>query len=257
MTDEVRFALQLSLNLIAILVAGWLAGRYAARRIQEVLEAERKRAKEARRQARAEVMADMPPIPPEVEQLVEVQRWVLTARDMQILLTSLCTLVRIQLGADQSTQRGISSEINRSLKSLGRQEDKWLNDSLAVVAYIRQLDPAKGEALDPTLETWISRLNQVYLQGAQSGRRAASLCEAGNGQKYGDAMANAYLTEADQAAAKMASIIASALDRVAYIKEQLPAYQAQRITAAAAERAPDPYLVLEYDEMEDGSHRPR
>ncbi len=256
MTDEVRFALQLGLNLIAVLAAGWLAGRYAARRMQEILEAERKRAQETRRQVQAEVVASLPPIPPEVEQLVEVERWALTARDMQILLTSLCTLVRIRLGADRSTQRGISSEINRSLKSLGRQENKWLDDSLAVVAYVRQLDPAKGKALDPTLETWISRLNQVYLQGAQSGRRAASLCEADDDQRYGDAMANAYLTEADQAAAKMASIIASALDRVAYIKGQLPAYQAQRITAAAAERAPDPYLVLEHDEIEDGSHRP-
>jgi hypothetical protein len=257
MTDEVRFALQLGLNLLAILVAGWLAGHYAARRMQKVLEAERKRDKQARQQARAEVMADMPPIPPEVEQLIEVERWVLTARDLQILLTSLCTLVRIRLGADPSTQRGVSSEINRSLKSLGRQENKWLDDSLAVVAYVRQLDPAKGKALDQTLETCISRLNHVYLQAAQSGRRAASLCEADDDQKYGDAMANAYLTEADQAAAKMASTIASALDRVAYIKEQLRGHQAQQITAAAAERTPDPYLVLEYDEMEDGSHRPR
>ena len=48
MTEEVRFALQLGLNLAAVLLAGWLAGRYAARRIQKVLEVERQGAEEAR-----------------------------------------------------------------------------------------------------------------------------------------------------------------------------------------------------------------
>jgi hypothetical protein len=57
----------------------------------------------------------------------------------------------------------------------------------------------------------------------------------GNGS-YGDTMINAYLAEADQATADMASMIASALDRIAYLKKQLPEHQAQQIAVAVAER---------------------
>jgi hypothetical protein len=253
MTDEVRFAVQLGLNLIAILLAGWLAGRYAARRVQEVLEAERKRAEEARRQAQAEVVASLPPIPPELEQMVEIERWVLNARDLQVLLTSLSTLLRIRLCADRSTQRGMSTEVDRSLKSLGRRENKWLNDSLPVVAYVRKLDPAKGKTQDQSLETWISRLNQAYVQAAQSLRRAASLCEPDGDGTYGDTMINAYLAEADQAAANMASMIASALDRIAYFRQQLPKHQAQQIAAEVAERLIGAGEIYGGDEITDNA----
>ena len=245
MTDELRFALQLSLNLIAVLLAGWLAGYYATRRVQKVLEVERRRAEEARRQAQADVVASLPPIPPEVEQLIEIERWILGARDLQILLTSLCTLIRIRLGAGESNQHGVLGEIDHSLKFLGRQENKWLNDSLAVVADARQLDPAEGKTRDQSLETWLSRLNQAYVRAAQSVRRAAYLCAPDNDEAYGDTMANAYLTEADRAAANMASLIASTLDRVAYIKQQLPEQQLQQVAAAIAELAPDGCEPLE------------
>lgn len=245
MTDEARFALQLGLNLIAILLAGWLAGHYAVRRIQQVFEAERKRAEETHLQAQAEVRANLPPIPPDLEQLVEIERWVLTARDLQILLTSVCTLIRIRLGADKTTQLGVSTEIDQSLKYLGRQENKWLNDSLSVVAYVRQIDPAKRKTQDQSLETWVSRINQAYVQSAQSLRRAASLCGSDDNGSYDASMANAYLTEADQAVANMGSMIASAIDRAAYVKQQLPERQAQRSAAAVAEDGPDAPEVLE------------
>jgi len=244
MTDEARFALQLGLNLIAVVLAAGLAGHYAAHRMHQVFEAERKRAKETQRQAQAEIKASLPPIPPDLEQLIEIERWVLTARDLQILLTSICTLIRIQLGADKTTQLGVSTEIDQSLKYLERQENKWLNDSLPVVAYVRQIDPAKRKAQDQSLETWVSRINQAYLQTAQSLRRASSLCSSDEGS-YRSPMANAYLTEADQAVANMGSLIASAVDRVAYVRQQLPERQAQRIAAAVAERVPDADEILE------------
>lgn len=245
MTDEARFALQLGLNLIAVLLAGWLAGHYVVRRMQQALEAERKRAEEAQQQAQAEVKANLPPIPLDLEQLVEIERWVLTARDLQILLTSICTLIRIRLGADGTTQLGVSTEIDQSLKYLGRQENKWLNDSLPVVAYVRQIDPAKRKRQDQSLETWVSRINQAYVQTSQSLRRAASLVGSNGDEAYDTPMANAYLTEADQAAANMGSMIASAIDRAAYVRQQLPERQAQRIAAAVAERRSDAQEVLE------------
>ena len=244
MTDEARFALQLGLNLIAVLLAGWLAGRYAARRVQQVLEAERKRAEGAQQRVQAEVKANLLPIPLELEQLVEIERWVLTARDLQILLTSICTLIRIRLGADETTQLGVSTEIDQSLKYLGRQENKWLNNSLPVVAYVRQIDPAKRKRQDQSLETWVSRINQAYVQTSQSLRRAASLAGSNAGEAYDAPMANAYLTEADLAAANMGSLIASAIDRAAYVREQLPERQAQRIAAAVGECTPDAQEVL-------------
>lgn len=256
MTDELRFALQLGLNLAAVLLAGWLAGRYATRQMQKVLEAERRRAEEARQQAQDELMANLPPIPPELEQMVEIERWVLTARDLQLRLTSLSTLIRMRLRADQSERRGMLTEIDRSMKFLGRQENKWLNASLPVVAYIRQIDPAKGKTRDHSLEAWTSRLNQAYVQAAQSLRRAASLCDPDGHESYGDTMANAYLAEADQEAANMFSMIASALDRVAYLKQGLPEHQAQQIAAAVAERSRDARGISEEDEKKDDAVHP-
>jgi hypothetical protein len=35
---------------------------------------------------------------------------------------------------------------------LGRQEKKWFDPSLQIIAYVRQLDPAKGKAGHQTLE---------------------------------------------------------------------------------------------------------
>lgn len=234
MTDEARFALQLGLNLMAILLAGWLAGRYAAHKIHKVLDTERQRAQDARRQAVAELLTSLPPIPPEFKQVVAIEFWVLSARDLQLLLASLCTLIRIRLRAEGPTQDGVSIEIDRSLKHLERRENKWLSDSLAVVAYARQLDPARAKARDQALETWLSRLNQAYVQAVQSLRRAACLCASDDHEATVDTMANAYLTEADRATADLASMIASALDRVAYLKQQLPEHQAQQISAAVA-----------------------
>lgn len=250
MTDEARFALQLSLNLMAILLASWLAGRYAANKIQKVLDTERQRAQDARRQAVAEVLTSLPPIPPEFKQIVDIEFWVLTARDLQLLLASLCTLIRIRLRAEGLTQHGVSIEVDRSLKHLERQENRWLSDSLAVVAYARQLDPASGKARDQALGTWLSRLNQAYVQAAQSLRRAACLCGSDDHGATVNTMANAYLTEADRATADLASMIASALDRVAYLKQQLPEHQAQQISAAvAAEPAYGVCVFQESDEM--------
>ena len=97
MTDELRFALQLGLNVVAVLLAGWLAGRYAARQMQKILEVERRRNAEAQRQALGEAMASLPPVPPELEQMAEIERWILDGREVQIQLTSLCTLTRIRL----------------------------------------------------------------------------------------------------------------------------------------------------------------
>ncbi len=250
MTEEVRFALQLGLNVAAVLLAGWLAGRYAARRIQKVLEVERQRAEQARRQAQAEIMASLPPIPPELEQMVEIERWVLAARDLQLLLTSLGTLTRIKLRADRSTQTGVSAEVDRSLKFLGRQENKWLNASLSIIAYVRQIDPAKGKDRDQSLESWVSRLNQAYMHAVQSLRRAVHMCDPDDGNgTYGDTMINAYLAEADQTTADMASMIASALDRVVYLKKQLPEHQAQQIATAVAERLGSDGEIPEENEM--------
>jgi len=245
MTDEARFAIQLGLNLIAVLLAGWVAGHYAARRMQQVLEAERRRAQETHRQAQAQVRTNLSTGLSDLEQLAEIERWVLTARDLQILLNSLCTLVRIRLGADEATQSGVSTEIGQSLKYLGRQENKWLNNSLPVVAYVRHIDPAKRKTQDQSLETCISRINQAYVQSAQSLRRAASLCDSGDNVAYDASMANAYLTEADQAVANMGGMIASAIDRVAYVRQQLPERQAKRSGAAVAECEPDAPEVLE------------
>jgi hypothetical protein len=236
MTDEARFALQLGLNLMAILLTSWLAGRYAANRMRKVLRAEWQRAQEARQQAMVEVSRHFPPIPPEYEQMVDIERWALTARDLQILLASLGTLIRIRLRAESTDQHGVSTEIDRSLRLLRQQETRWLNDSLPVVAYAHQLDPAKGKARDQTLETWLSRLNQAYMQAVQSLRRAACLCNSDDHELTVDTMANAYLTEADRATADLSSMVASALDRVAYLKQQLPEHQAQQITAAVAEQ---------------------
>jgi hypothetical protein len=234
MTEEVRFALQLGLNLAAVLLAGWLAGRYAARQVQKTLEAERRRAQAARQQIQAEVVANLPPIPPELEQMVEIERWVLAARDLQLLLTSLCTLIRIGLRADETGRRGVLTEIDRSLQFMGRQENKWLNASLPVVAYVRHLDPAKGKSPEQSLETWVSRLNRAHVQAAQSLRRAASLCDPDQDEEYGSTLANVYLTEADRATSDMAGVIASTLDRVAYRRKQLPELQAQQVAAAVA-----------------------
>ncbi|GAB4543863.1 MAG: hypothetical protein Kow0063_37420 [Anaerolineae bacterium] len=234
MTDESRLALQLGLNLIAILLASWLAGRYAASKIREILDTERQRAQETRRHAIAEVLTNLPPIPPEFKQIVDVEFWVLSARDLQLLLTSLSTLIRIRLRAEGPTRQGVSVEIDQSLKHLERHENKWLNHSLAVVAYARQLDPARGKTRDQALETWLSRLNQAYVQAAQSLRRAACLCDQDDHAVAANTMANTYLTEADRAAAELSSMIAAALDRVAYLKQQLPEYQAQQISAAVA-----------------------
>ncbi len=234
MTEEVRFALQLGLNLAAVLLAGWLAGRYAARQVQKILEAERRRAQAARQQVQAEVVANLPPIPPELEQMVEIERWVLAARDLQLLLTSLCTLIRIGLRADETGRRGVLTEIDRSLQFMGRQENKWLNASLPVVAYVRHLDPAKGKSPEQSLETWVSRLNRAHVQAAQSLRRAASLCHPDQDEEYGNTLANVYLTEADRATSDMAGVIASTLDRVAYLQKQLPELQAQQVAAAVA-----------------------
>ncbi|MEJ2556589.1 MAG: hypothetical protein P8186_10235 [Anaerolineae bacterium] len=232
MTEEVRFALQLGLNLAAVLLAGWLAGRYAARQVQKILEAERQRAQAARRQIQAEVVANLPPIPPELEQMVEIERWVLAARDLQLLLTSLCTLIRIGLRADETGRRGVLAEIDRSLQFMGRQENKWLNASLPVVAYVRHLDPAKGKTPEQSLETWVSRLNRAHVQAAQSLRRAASLCDPDQDEEYGNTLANVYLTEADRATSDMAGVVTSTLDRVAYLRKQLPELQAQQVAAA-------------------------
>lgn len=245
MTDEVRFALQLGLNLTAILLAAWLAGRYAVRRMQRLLESERQRAEEVRRQAQAEALASLPLIPPEMEQIAEIERWVLMARDVQILLASLCTLVRVALGADDENRRGVLAEIDRSLKFLGRLETKWLNVSLPVVAFVRQLDPAKGKAAQECLETWLSRLNRAHVQAAQSLRRAASLCDSDSNQAYGRTLTDGYLSEADRATTDMAGVIASALDRIRYLHQQLPERQAQQVMdAAEAQVPPDPVISL-------------
>jgi hypothetical protein len=245
MTDEIRLALVLVLNLTAILLAGWLAGRYATRRVQRLLESERQRAEESRRRAQAEVMAALPPIPPEIEQLAEIERWVLTARDLQILLASLCTLIRINLGSDEKSRRGVSVELDRSLKYLGRLENKWLNASLPVVAYVRQLDPAKGKARDETLEAWLSRLNRLHVQAAQSLRRAASLCSSNNGELHGDSLIDAFLSEADRATTDLSGVIASALDRVSGLKGRLPERQAEQVVVAVESRVSlDPAIDL-------------
>ena len=236
MTDEVRLVLQLSLNLAAIPLAAWLAARYAARRMQKALEIERQRAEEARRRAQAEIVASLPPIPPEVEKMVEVERWTLAARDLQLLLTSLCTLIRIRLRADAASQPSVFTEIERSLKSLSRQENKWLNASLRVTAYARQLDPAGCQTYDQSLETWISSLNQAYLQAAQSLRRAACLADPDSQEAHNDTSINTYVTEAEQASAILSSHTGSALDRLAYLKQQLPSYQAQQVAMAVAGR---------------------
>jgi hypothetical protein len=253
MTDEVRFALQLGLNLVAVLLAGWLAGRYAARQVRKALEAERQRNEAARRQAQAEIMAGLPPIPPELEQIVEIEHWLLSAHDLHLLLISLGTLIRIRLRADENTQRSVLAEIDRSLKFLGRQENKWLSASLPVVAYVRQLDPAKGKAQDQSLETWTSRINQAYVQAVQSLRRAASLCDVDSSQASSDTLANTYLGEADQATANMASVVACALDRVVYLKRQLPEYQGQQIAEAIAEHLQSDRDVLEEEIESDAS----
>jgi hypothetical protein len=251
MTDELRLTLLIALNLATILLTGYLAGRYAARQIQKLLEAEWQRTEEARRQAQAEVMASLPSVPPELEQMVEMERWVLTARDLQHLLASLGMLVRVGLRADESSRRGVLAELDRSLKFFGRLEGKWLDSSLPVVSYARQLDPAKGKARDQSLETWISRLSRAHVQATQSLRRAASLCNPGD-EEYSDVLANTYLGEADRAAADMASVIASALDRVAYLKKQLPERQAQQVAAEVAERMGGTLEVLEGGEVSEG-----
>lgn len=247
MTDEVRLTLLLALNLATILLTAWLAGRYAARQIQRLLEAEWQRIEEARWQAQAEVMESLPPIPPELEQMVETERWVLIARDLQHLLASLGTLIRVGLRADESSRRGVLAEIDRSLKFFGRLESKWLDTSLPVMTYVRQLDPAKGKARDQSLEAWISRLSRTHVQATQSLRRAASLCNPSD-QEYSDVLANTYLGEADRAAADMAGVIVSALDRVAYLKQQLPERQVQQVATAIAERLSDTRQVPPGDE---------
>jgi hypothetical protein len=200
------------------------------------LEAERQTGEELRRQAQAEVMARLPSTPPQSEQLVEIERWLLTARDLQLHLTSLTTLVRIRLRADETTGQDVFTEVDRSLRFLGRQEKKWFDPSLQLIAYVRQLDPAKGKAGQQALEYWMSRLNQVYTQAAQSLRRAVSLCETDGNEPFSAALANSYLTEAEQSTSEMTNTIASALDRLAYLKQQSPDYQAQQITVASTER---------------------
>jgi hypothetical protein len=256
MTDEVRFALHLGLSLIAILIAGWLAGRIAVRRVQKVLAAERQRLEETRRQAQAEVMANLPSVPAELEHLVEIERWVLTARELQQSLKSTGILIKLALRAEGSNQQGISTEIDRSLKFLSRQENKWLGSSLSVVAHVRQLDPAKGKARNQSLETWISRLNQAYVQASQSLRRAASLCSPDAIEAHADTMAKAYLAEADQAASNMISMVASAFERLAHLKQQLPEHQARQIEIVAAEQATDSDTIFEEMDLTEGTVDP-
>jgi hypothetical protein len=229
MSDEFKFILQLALNLAAIVIAVWLATNYSTRQLHKLLKAERQAAEEASRRMQAEVLANLPAIPPELEQIVETERWLLTARDLQLLLTSLGTLVRIRLRADAATQQGILSEIDRSLKFLERQEKRWLNPSLQIIAYARQLDPAQRQPYNHALEHWISYLTQTYVQAAQSLRRAASLSESDGLEVFSAAMINTYLTEAEQSSTDMISGVASALDRLTYVKQNLPNYQAQQI----------------------------
>jgi hypothetical protein len=228
MSDELKFIVQLGLNLTTILAAAWLAARFTTRQMQRVLEAERQVGDEVRRRAQAEFMADVPSIPPQLEQMIEIERWLLTARDLQLQLTSLNTLVRIRLRANETTRQGVFTEVDRSLKFLGRQEKKWFDPSPRIIAYIRQLDPAKGTAGHQTLEHWMSCLNQVYTQAAQSLRRAVSLCETDGTEPFSAALVNTYLTEAEQSTSEMMGAIASALDRLAYLKQQSPSPNAQR-----------------------------
>lgn len=256
MTDEVRFALHLGFSLIAILIAGWLAGRIAVHRVQKVLAAERQCLEEKRRQAQAEAMANLPPIPPELEQMVEIERWVLTARELQQVLKSTGTLVKLALRAESSGQGAVTSEIDRSLKFLSRQENKWLNSSLSVVVNVRQLDPAKGKARNQSLETWISRLNQAYVQASQSLRRAASLCSPDALEAHADTMANAYLTEADQATSNMISLVSSALERLAYLKQQLPEHQVQQIETVVTEQAADDHSIFSEMDLTESTADP-
>jgi hypothetical protein len=237
MPDELKFIVQLGFNLAAILIAAWLAARFTARQVQKVLEAERQTGEELRRQAQAELLARLSSMPPELEQMVEIERWLLAARDLHLQLTSLNTLVRIRLRADETTGQGVLTEVDRSLKSLGRQEKKWFDPSLQIIAYVRQLDPAKGKAGHQALEYWISRLNQVYTQAAQSLRRAVSLCETDGNEPFSAALTNSCLTEAEHSTSEMTGTIASALDRLAYLKQPSPDYQVQQITAASTERA--------------------
>jgi hypothetical protein len=233
MSDELKFVVQLGLNLAAILVAAWLAARFTTRQVRKVLEAERQAGEASRCRAQAQLMTGLPSIPPQLEQMVEIERWLLNARDLQLHLTSLNTLVRIRLRADETTRQGVFTEVDRSLKFLGRQEKKWFDPSLQIIAYVRQLDPAKGKAGHQTLEHWMSRLNQVYVQAAQSLRRAVSLCETDGLEPFSATLVNSYLTEAEQSTSDMMGTIASALDRLAYLKQQSPDYQAQQITAAS------------------------
>ena len=222
MSDELKFIVQLGLNLATILVAAWLAARFTTRQVQKVLEAERHGGGEAPPLTQAEFMDGLPPIPPQLEQMIEIERWLLTARDLQLQLTSLNTLVRIRLRADETTRQGVFTEVDRSLKFLGRQEKKWFDPSPRIIAYVRQLDPAKGTAGHQTLEHWMSCLNQVYTQAAQSLRRAVSLCETDGTEPFSGALVNSYLTEAEQSTSEMIGTIASALDRLAYLKQQPP-----------------------------------
>jgi hypothetical protein len=222
MSDELKFIVQLGLNLATILAAAWLTARFTTRQVQKVLEAERQAGNEERRRAQAEPKNGLPPIPPQFE------RWLLTARDLQLQLTSLNTLVRIRLRANEPTCQGVFTEVDRSLKFLGRQEKKWFDPSPRIIAYVRQLDPAKGTAGHQTLEHWMSCLNQLYAQAAQSLRRAVSLCETDGTEPFSAALANSYLTEAGQSTSEMMGALASALDRLAYLKQQSPSPNAQR-----------------------------
>jgi hypothetical protein len=230
MSDELKFVLQLALNLATISVAVWLAVSYLTGHLQKLLEAERKAAEEARRRMKAEILAGLPAIPPELEQLGETERWLLAARDLQLLLTSLGTLVRIRLRSDGT----ILGEIDRSLKFLERQEKKWLNPSLQIIAYARQLDPDRGNSHHQALEHCISRLTQAYVQAAQSLRRAASLCESDGLETFSATLINTYVTEAEQSTTDMAGGVASALDRLTYLKQNLSNHKAERIVEAVS-----------------------
>jgi hypothetical protein len=234
MIDALTFVLQLGLTLAAVLLAAWLAARWSTRRMEKLVQVERQAAEESRRQIQAELIASLPPIPPEMEQLAEIERWLLTAHDLQLLLTSLGTLIRIKLRADEPSQSVIYAEIDRSLKLLARHEKKWLNCTLPVMAYVRQLDPAVGKAAEQTLEREITRLNQAYVQAAQSLRRAACLCEACGAEAFNAALINTYLTEGDQSAGQMSNVVGAALDRPARLKQQLPGSQVEHITATTS-----------------------
>ena len=67
-------------------------------------------------------------------------------------------------------------------------------------------------------------------------RRAGCLAAPGSQEAHNDTSINTYVTQAEQASTSLSSHISSALDRLAYLKQQLPSYQAQQVVAAVARR---------------------